>query len=61
MRAFKTIISLVIALFIAGIFMSLLLTVMRLALSVLFEFSILVVVIIMALPLYVIIRKKLFR
>ena len=61
MRSFKIIISWVIALFIASIFMSLLLTVMRLALSVLFEFSILVIVFIMALPLYVIIRKKLFR
>jgi hypothetical protein len=60
-KKLKTIAAWVIAIIIAFIFMSLALTVMRLAISAIFNIGIIVLLLIMALPLYVIIRRSLLK
>lgn len=60
-KIFKVIASWAVAIFIAFIFMSLLLTVMKLAISAIMNLGVIILLLLMALPLYVIIRKKMFR
>ena len=61
MKTIKIIASWAVAIIIALVFMSLILSMMRLAFSVIFNVSLIIVVLLMALPLFVIIRKKLFK
>jgi hypothetical protein len=61
MKTFKIIASWAVAIIIALVFMSLILSMLRLAFSVIFNLSLIIVVLLMALPIFVIIRKKLFK
>jgi hypothetical protein len=58
---FKTIISAIAAILIAGAVFSLFLQVMHWAWSLLWELSVIIVIIIFALPIFVIFKKKIFK
>ena len=61
MNLFKIIISWAIAIFIAGLFFSLFLAAMGIAFKILFQLAYIILIVVIALPLFVIIRKKLFK